>query len=137
MKSGTGGFTIIEVMMVVCIVAMLMVIALPNLVRGRHDAAEAAARETLNQLTAAMVQYKAAEMPHVYPGDLTALGPKSGGALGYVNAVLATGNYQGYRFLLAANADAFTIRAFPERPGITGTRIFAVTETGQISEVGP
>ena len=131
-----AGFTVVEVMIVVCVVALLAVIAVPNLVRGRHDAAEAAAQESLRQLMTAMVQYRTSEPQHVYPGDLANLGPSAAGGIGYINEVLAGGTYQGYMFVLAATPDAFTIRAFPMRPGVTGTRMFAITDTGEVSEIG-
>lgn len=136
MRRRSRGFTVVELMVVVSIIALAASIAVPNLLRGRHDAAEAAAQETLRQLMTAMHQYKMSEPPHVYPNDLALLGPREGGGPAYINEALATGKYQGYMYIVAATPNSFTIRAFPQRPGVTGSRIFAITDTGVLTVVG-
>ena len=49
-KLGRKGFTLVEIMIVVAIIALLAAIAIPNLLRARHNANESAALAPLKTL---------------------------------------------------------------------------------------
>ena len=67
------GFTLVEIMIVVAIIALLAAIAIPNLLRARQNAAEANAQATLRTISTAAESYAAANdgnYPTSVPTDL-------------------------------------------------------------------
>ena len=55
------GFTLVEIMIVVAIIALLAAIAIPNLLRARINANDAAAQSTLKSYATACESYAASE----------------------------------------------------------------------------
>ncbi len=56
-KQTRGGFTLVEIMIVVAIIALLATLAAPNIMRARLRAQAAAVKADLTQLDAAIDQY--------------------------------------------------------------------------------
>ena len=135
MKLGRRGFTLVEIMIVVAIIALLAAIAIPNLLRARHNANEAAAISALKTISTASESYRAAQTPTDYPDSLTNLG---GATPPYIDNVLAaavddTHSRQGYYFTYARTTNnEYGCTATPASYGVTGTRIFFVDESGVI-----
>ena len=87
-KLGRRGFTLVEIMIVVAIIALLAAIAIPNLLRARHNANESAAIASLRTISTAMESFRVAETPPAYPASLATLGaPPSSSP--YIDAQLA------------------------------------------------
>ena len=134
LRSGRG-FTLVEIMIVVAIISLLAAIAIPNLLRARHNANEAAGIAALRTISTACESYRAAQTPPAYPVNLAAL---STAVPAYIDAGLAGATAagtakQGYFFTYAqVNANQFTCTASPAVSGTTGTRIFFVDESGVI-----
>ncbi len=129
-RVGSRGFTLVEVMIVVAIIALLAAIAIPNLLRARHNANETAAIGAVHTLVAALESYRAAQTPPTYPAALTDL---STAVPPYAPASLTDGANQGYTYAYTqASASRYTLTASPETSGVTGTRIFFVDENGVI-----
>ena len=55
------GFTLVEIMIVVSIIALLAAIAIPNLLAARRTANEAAAKATVRSLSTAAETYAASK----------------------------------------------------------------------------
>jgi prepilin-type N-terminal cleavage/methylation domain-containing protein len=136
------GFTLVEIMIVVAIISLLAAIAIPNLLRARHNANEAAGIAALRTISTACESYRAAQTPTSYPANLLLLSTE---VPPYIDAGLASATAigtakQGYYFVyLWVNANQYTCFANPAVPGTTGTRIFFCDESGVIrlnSEAG-
>ncbi len=126
------GFTLVEIMIVVAIIALLAAIAIPNLLRARHNANEAAAQASLRTISSACESFLGAN--NVYPADLATL---SGATPPYIDAVLGAGAKQGYTFAYVRGGTSltYTCTGTPVTSGVTGTRVFSVNQSGVISEV--
>lgn len=125
------GFTLVEVMIVVAIIALLAAIAIPNLLRARHNANESAAIGGLHTLVAALESFRAAQVPTSYPESLDEL---SDATPPYADASLTSGEArQGYVFdYTQDSANEYSLTASPEVDGVTGTRVFFVDQSGVI-----
>lgn len=129
------GFTLVEIMIVVAIISLLAAIAIPNLLRARHNANEAAAIAALRTISTACESFRSAQTPPDYPANLAAL---STATPRYIDEALAGATTaatakQGYFYAYArVNANQFTCTASPAVSGTTGTRIFFVDESGVI-----
>jgi type IV pilus assembly protein PilA len=140
------GFTLIELMIVVAIIAIIAAIAIPNLLRSRMSANEAAAAGAMRTISTGEVGYQAAAFRDVDGdglGDYGSLAnlsdPDGAGATPpYIDQVLGGGQKQGYIFTVvltdgaAAVPPAYTCTATPLTPGRTGYRQYFVDESGVI-----
>src|SRR3989338_5743063 len=68
MKRSERGFTLVEIMIVVAIIALLAAIAIPNVLRGRTTANESAAIGNLRALSSSLEMYRSVN--NVYPLDV-------------------------------------------------------------------
>jgi len=126
------GFTLVEIMIVVAIIALLAAIAIPNLLRARHNANEAAAQATLKTISTACESFRAAQTVPTYPADLPALTDATPSYLDTtVDTVTTTNDKQGYNFVYTRiNANQYVCSARASTVGVTGTRMFAINESG-------
>ncbi len=134
MKLNRKGFTLVEIMIVVAIIALLAAIAIPNLLRARHNANEAAAIAGIRTISTAEESFRAAQTPPSYSADLPTL---SNANPPYIDAALsgATGSTtarQGYFYTYTTGANTYNCLATPAVTNVTGTRIFYVDQSGVI-----
>ncbi|GMV94187.1 MAG: hypothetical protein AMXMBFR82_39650 [Candidatus Hydrogenedentota bacterium] len=141
-----GGFTLIELMIVIAIIAIIAAIAIPNLLRSRMSANEASASGAMRTISTAEVAFQSAAFVDVNGdglgdyGTLAQLGNPDGGGTtpAFVDAVLINGFKQGYAFAVnvtpgnATTPPSYTCTAIPMAPGQTGWRQFFVDDTGVI-----
>jgi len=92
------GFTLVEIMIVVAIIALLAAIAIPNLLRARISAQESAAAAALHTVLTAEVQFRASNATYANLATLGAANPP------YIDGTLAGGVKQGYNFVATPNA---------------------------------
>lgn len=121
------GFTLVEIMIVVAIIALLAAIAIPNLLRAKLAANESAAIAALKTVATAAHTYRASNT--AYPDNLTVL---SSATPPYIDSVLGGGTKQGYNFTLTGTSTGFEATANPQSPGTSGNRYFFVDTSAVI-----
>jgi prepilin-type N-terminal cleavage/methylation domain-containing protein len=136
---GSEGFTLIEVLFVVGVIAVLSGIAVPSLLRGRASANETSTMGTLRALHSAQLMYALTCGVGLYAPSLTALGGNEGFLSPDLTAT-PTPVKTGYTFTLqegpsglttvtdchgSQTATEYYVTATPLQLGVTGTRAFA------------
>ena len=129
------GFTLIEIMIVVAIIFLLLIVAIPNFMRLKHDTNEKGAIAALQTIATALESFRYHKMPPSYPLDMKemALAAPPYIDINVVNADRAEKAMKGYYYNYARiTVDKFICSGQPAIKGTTGTRIFFVDETGII-----
>ena len=116
------GFTLIELMIVVAIIAIVVAIAIPSLQNARKSANETSAIGFLKMTSGINIQYRTRF--GVYPSDEADLF-----AAGFVDPSQSP---NGYLLNFTTGSETWSLQADPEFPGQTGDRRFYVDDTGVI-----
>ena len=133
-KTNLHGFTLVEIMIVVAIIALLAVIAIPNVLRGRATANESASTGNMRALVNGLEMYRATnnEYPDDWQADLYTDAEPDYGPPSF-NLDLGTGAVvQGYTYVYTQNsATTYDLNAYPTTTS-DGTRSFHVDQTGVV-----
>ncbi len=123
------GFTLVEIMIVVAIIALLAAIAVPNLLTARRTANEAAAKATVRSLCTASEVY-ATSHSGAYPAQVA-----TPGLVDFISSAAAyCGNaVQGYNYACTLSAGGYSFVATPVTSGTTGSVIYTGTTGGVLT----
>ncbi len=141
-KKKNAGFTLIELMIVVAIIAIIAAIAIPNLLRSRMAANESSAIGSMRTISTGEASFQAAGFEVIEAsgvaryGTLAELENPPGDAPGFIDEVLGSGGKQGYLFTVTLGDEGgfptYTCIAEPQMAGRSGVRTFFVDESGVI-----
>lgn len=128
-----GGFSLIELLIVVAVIGIIAAIAAPNLIASRRSANEGAAQSALRTIHSAQVTYQATAGNGAFANNLAALNGQN-----LIDSVLSSGTKSGYDYAIVEQAGSgaaavFGVYAFPDISGgvsQTGTRTFGTTHNG-------
>ncbi len=141
----SNGFSLIELLIVVAIILIIAAIAIPNLLRSRIAANEAAAVQDMRGIITAEAAYSTT-YGIGYSATLANLGAAGGGGpatsanADLVESDLAAGIKSGYSFTYVPSPPAagsgiiydYALNTAPLVPGSTGQRFFYTDQTGVI-----
>ncbi len=122
-----GGFSLIELLIVIAIILIILAIAVPKLGSARQNATETVVIREIKAIHESQTQYMS--QFGKYATTLAELGPPASGGPGpqaadLLPASLASGEKDGYNFILTATPSGYTVNANPKVYNSTGRRTF-------------
>ena len=129
LRRKSQGFTLVEIMIVVAIIALLAAIAIPNLLRAKMSANDALAKSTIRAISTAAESYGTANNGN-YPTNETSL---TGASPAYLNKSYCGTTVSGYDFACTFSTSAYTVTATPVTVGTSGTTTYTITTGGVLT----
>jgi prepilin-type N-terminal cleavage/methylation domain-containing protein len=130
------GFTLVEIMIVVAIIALLAAIAIPNLMRAKMTSNDALAKATLRAISTAAESYGTSNNGN-YPASESAL---TGATPPYLNTAYCAnskatpGGIAGYIYDCSGmNNSGYTVTATPVATGSTGSTMETISTGGVLT----
>ncbi len=123
------GFTLVEIMIVVAIIALLAAIAIPNLLRAKMSSNDALAKAALRSISTASETYSNTNSGN-YPTSEAAL---TGATPPYLNKGYCSTTVSGYSFACTFTAGSYSLAASPVTPGTSGTTTYTMTTGGVLT----
>ncbi len=111
LNKNRGGFTLVEIMIVVAIIALLAAIAVPNFLRARKRSQATRVLEDLRMLDSAVDQYA------IETGKTSSMNPSFGDLKNYLKA--GTTLYTSGSDIFGVSYGPFTVDSIPKVPAST------------------
>jgi type IV pilus assembly protein PilA len=130
------GFTLVEIMIVVAIIALLAAIAIPNLLRARMSSNDALAKATLRAVSTAAESYGTANNGNYPVGSTNVLTTATPpylnvdycGTYGSAAALMS-----GYYYTCTMTATGYTVVATPGTCNSTGSQVWTIVTGGVLT----
>jgi len=148
MKNKTGGFSLIELLVVVVVVGIISAIAIPNMISSRRNANESSTVSSMRSLHSSQVTYSSSHGGGEFAGNIgggTLAGLAVLNAVELIDASLASGTKAGYDIVGGREASsptsppAFFFSAIPIAPNPifgTGSYRFGISTDGVLKRDG-
>lgn len=126
-----GGFTLVELMVVIALIVLVASLAIPASLRARVQSNQSATIGNLRTLSSSTEGFRSATNPPSYAANLnqmvTATPP-------YLDSTWLTNPRQGYNYsyVAAASGETFSTSATPNIQNISGVNSYCVDHTGVI-----
>jgi type IV pilus assembly protein PilA len=130
------GFTLVEIMIVVAIIALLAAIAIPNLLRARMSSNDALAKATLRAVSTAAESWGTSNNGQYPTGaNLSVMTTATPPYLNvdYVATSSAASPIAGYIYTCTLAATGYTIVATPATCKTTGSAVWTITTGGVLT----
>jgi len=132
------GFSFVELLVVLAVIAIILAVAIPYIRSFRLEGVETMVAKEMQTVATAQVQYHS-QFGHYAP-SLAALGPPARGgvdrpdAAHLIPASLASGEKNGYTYVLAVTSAGYTLNANPKVFGASGRRTFYLDQDGIVHQ---
>ncbi len=128
-KKNFHGFTLIELMVVIAILAIIAAIMIPSLLQARINANETAAIATLRQIAAAETEYAKS-----HSGKFGTFAELTAGSKPLLPTAFAQESVvrSGYHFELLLDKDNWSVYAWPTSRGETGFQAFRLSSQSDV-----
>ena len=128
-KLNKSGFTLVEIMIVVAIIALLAAIAIPNLLRAKLSSNDALAKATLRAMSTSTESFATANSGN-YPGAMASL---TGATPAYINTNYCSQTLSGFAYACSNGSGYYTYVATPVTVGTSGSTVFTISTGGVLT----